>query len=115
MATKITPFGVDLTYGDDKGADNWNIWTDLNYLTLGATLQIGVKSFTTFPLPSPVNGERWIIPSGPSSNQIAAAVEGTYNYFTPAAGFRAVVEDTEQHIFFDGLAWQDEDDYGVLI
>lgn len=120
MTTKTDPF-LGLQYGDVNGAENWHIWNDTNLILIGSTQHIYVKSATTTTPAAVVNGERWIVPAGATGiwashvGEIACAIEGTYNYFTPAAGFRAVVEDTEQHIFFDGLAWQDEDDYGVLI
>lgn len=113
MTTKTDPF-LGLQYGDVKGADNWNIWADTNLIKIGAVTHIYVKSATTSLPGLVVNGDRYIVPSGPSANQIAAGVEGTYNYFTPSAGWRAAVQDTKQFLTFDGTAWLDEDDYGFL-
>ena len=119
MPVKTEPFS-GLSYGDDFGADNWNVWMDPNLVTLGATLHIHVESATTTTPASVVNGERWIVPSGATGiwsshvGKIACAIEGTYTYIPPRAGMRATVSDSGVFLVYDGTDWVDEDDYGTL-
>ena len=110
MTTKTTPFGVNLTYGDDKGADNWHIWTDLNYTKLSALSQIEIEGFVGV-LPAAVNGKRYILTT---TDELVADYEGSHNYFTAFAGIRVLDKSDGSHWFFDGAAWLDEDDYGDL-
>lgn len=119
MTTKIDPF-LGLQYGEDKGADDWNVWNDTNLVLIGSTQHIYVKSATTTTPAAVVNGERWIVPTGATGiwashvGEIACAIEGTYTYVTPKLGMRAIAEDTADHLFYFGSAWNDEDDYGSL-
>lgn len=111
MATKLTPFGISLTYGDNKGADNWNVWTDLNYTKLSALSQIAVEGFVA-SLPAPANGKRYILTT---TNELVADYELAHHYTTAFTGLRVLDKSNSSHWFFDGTAWIDEDDYGVLV
>ena len=119
MPIKTDPFS-GLSYGDDYGADNWNVWNDTNLVTIGATLHINVKSATTTTPASIVNGERWIIPSGASGiwsshvGKLACALEGSYTYVSPRKGMEALVDDTGYFLYYNGSAWVDTGDYGTL-
>ncbi len=110
MTTKVTPFGVDLTYGDNKGADNWNIWTDLNYTKLSALSQIAIEGFVA-SLPAPDNGKRYILTT---TDEVVADYELTHHYTPAFAGLRVLDKSDSSHWFFDGTTWLDEDDYGDL-
>lgn len=119
MTIKIDPFS-GLQYGEDKGADNWNIWMDSNLLQIGATLNIAVQSATTTAPASIVNGQRWIIPAGATGvwaahvGKLAFAAEGSYTYLPAVAGMYAQVLDTETFLTYNGSAWIDPDDFGTL-
>lgn len=119
MAIKTDPFS-GISYGEDKGADNWNIWMDTNLLNIGLLLYSAVESSTT-TAPAPiVNGEAWIIPAGATGSwsthvdEIAYAVEGAYTYIAPIKGMRKRVSDTGIILEYDGAAWIDADDFGTL-
>lgn len=119
MAVKYDPF-LGLGYGEDKGADDWNVWMDLNLTKLGMVVNIGVSSATTTAPQPIVNGERWLIPTGATGawsthvGELACAIEGTYSYVVPAFGWRITAEDTGVFYVYDGSSWLDEDDFGTL-
>lgn len=119
MAVKIDPF-LGLSYGEDKGGDDWNVWMDTNLVKLGMVVNIGVESATTTTPQPVVNGQRWLIPVGATGiwagevGQIACAIEGTYTYLTPSFGWRVTTSDTKVFYVYDGSSWVDEDDYGTL-
>ena len=109
MAIKTDPF-LGLKYGDDKGADNWNIWTDLNYTKLSALSQIAVEGFVA-SLPPPDNGKRYILTT---TGEVVADYELTHHYTPAFAGLRVLDKSDSSHWFFDGTTWVDEDDFGEL-
>ena len=110
MATKTTPFGLALQYGEDLGANFWNVWADQNTTRIGMLTQIAVETVTN-SLPVIEDGKRYI---RQSTGELVADLDGGRNYFTPFAGLRVYVKDVEQCLFYDGTTWLDEDDYGVM-
>ena len=79
---------------------------------LDAIVQISVKGrTTTAPPASPVDGERWIVPSGATgawagkTDNIALWKDGFWTFFAPAVGWRAFVEN-EGTVVYAGGGWQ---------
>jgi len=110
MTTKTTPFGVSLTYGAAKGADNWHIWTDDNYTRLSALSQVAIEGFVG-SLPAVVNGNRYILTT---TNALVSDYDSSHNHTTAFAGLRVLDKSDSSHWFFDGTTWLDEDDFGEL-
>ena len=110
MATKTTPFGLALQYGEDLGADFWNVWADQNTTRTAMLSQIAVETVTN-SLPAIEDGKRYI---RASTGELVADLDSGRNFLQPFAGLRVYVKDTEQCLFYDGTTWLDEDDYGLM-
>jgi hypothetical protein len=63
------------------------------------------------PPASPVEGDRYIIPSGGTgawagkTNQIAEWISGAWTYYTPVTGWTAYVDDEQKIYSWNGSAW----------
>ena len=80
---------------------------------LDALIQISVASrAASTPPPTPSEGVRYLLPAAASGvwsghgGVIAAWQDGGWNYYVPAAGWLAWVEDESQLLAFDGNAWR---------
>lgn len=104
---------LGLKYGWTLGESGWNVDVDQNFKRLGAVVGLGVKSAQLgVPPASPVDGDRYIIPSGATgewtgrTNQVAVRVAGAWEYHVPVIGWVSFVEDTSVlSAFKGGTGW----------
>lgn len=97
------------------GSSGWDADMDANLRLLSAVVQLSVLSATTALPGSPSDGDIYIVPSGAGSNPNAVAVRdnGSWVYLTPGEGWRAWVEDSEEFLFWNGMAWVAEPSGGA--
>ena len=98
---------LGLTYDWGVG-ENVKTGMDANLRQIGALLHLSVLSRTVDDPPgSPSNGDRYIIPAGATgdwsgrTNQVAVRVGGAWEYYTPATGWQAHVQDDGDMVRFD--------------
>ncbi len=91
---------LGLTYGWTLGESGGNASRDANLKRLGAVVGLSVKDRDlTTPPTSPVDGDRYIIPTAATgvwagkTNQIAARVASTREYYTPKVGWLCYIDD----------------------
>lgn len=81
---------------------------------LDAVTQLSVLDATQVDPPSqPQDGDRYIIPPGPSGawagkgKSVTVWADGQWHFFQPSAGWRADVIPTGQSLRFDGTTWSE--------
>jgi len=87
---------------------------------LDAIVQLTAKSRSALeppPSPEPVDGDRYLIPSGVSpepsgdfedeGGKVASLQDGVWQFRTPKIGWIAYVEDEDVVVRYDGSAWVD--------
>ncbi|MDX0622894.1 DUF2793 domain-containing protein [Sinorhizobium medicae] len=109
MPKKSAP-GLGLGYGFNLGESGPAVKEALddNAVRLSALVNLSVKSRTA-PLPgSPVDGDRYIVPSdaGANANSVAVRVDAVWKYLVPQRNWVARVEDAaDAEVVFNGSAW----------
>jgi len=85
---------------------------DANLKRLGAVVGLSVKDrVLTTPPPSPVDGDRYIIPATATgvwagkTNQIAVRVASAWEYYTPKVGWLCYVDDEAVLSAFKTTGW----------
>ena len=102
---------LGLEHSWDFRESGWKTGMDANLKKLGAVVQLAVVSMSDDIPAAPANGDRHIIPAGATGDwaaragQIAVRVAGAWEYYIPAAGWRARVMDTGAMATFTGSAW----------
>lgn len=113
MPAKQEP-NIGLNYGWAGGESGINLQLDENWRAIGALLQLSVISKTTDVPASPNAGDRYIVPTGATSDwsghdgKVARYNEGAWEIYTPLKGWLAFVADEDgdgQYHFFDGTTW----------
>ncbi|OPA77524.1 hypothetical protein BVG16_13820 [Paenibacillus selenitireducens] len=103
---------------NDSGITNIDLWSALkikNEIELAKhniEPQASVKNRSTVAPPaSPVEGDRYIIPSGATgvwagkTNQIVEYQSGIWTYYNPATGWTCYVDDEQKIYSWNGTAW----------
>ncbi len=113
MPAKQEP-NIGINYGWAGGESGINLQLDENWRAIGALLQLSVISKTTDVPTTPVDGDRYIIPSGATGawsshdGKVARYNEATWEIYTPLKGWLAYIDDEAvdgQYQFFDGTNW----------
>ena len=111
MAASNDP-NLNLYYGWDPRESGWNTGMDANLKKLGAVVHLSVISMETDIPGSPANGDRYIVPSGATGDwsghdgQVAVRVAGAWEFYSPARGWRAWVEDENAEAVRNASAWE---------
>ncbi len=87
-------------------------WHNQALAALDALVQLAVKDrHLTAPPPSPAEGDRYIVASGPTgawsgqADKVATYTAGAWVFHAPADGWVAFVVDETQPLIFAGSAW----------
>jgi hypothetical protein len=103
---------LGLTYGWTLGESGWHTGMDANLKRLGAVVALSVKDRDlTTPPTSPVDGDRYIIPSGATgawsgkTDQIAVWIEGAWEYHAPKVGWLCYIEDEAKLSAYKTTGW----------
>jgi hypothetical protein len=103
---------LELIYGWTLGESGWNAGMDSNLKRLGAIVGLSVKSrATATPPATPVDGDRYIIPSGAggawsgNTDRIAVYIGGTWEYHVPKVGWLAYIEDEAVLSVYKTTGW----------
>lgn len=101
-----------LSYAYTLGESGWHTGMDANLKKLGGLSHLMVKDRDlTTPPGSPANGDRYIIPSGATgvwagrTNQVAVRVAAAWEYYVPAIGWIAYLEDEQKITVFKSGGW----------
>jgi hypothetical protein len=118
MPEKIAP-NLQLSYGwtprngGTPGDSGWGNPVSNNFKKIDALLGLSVLGIVTTPAVS-TNGTRYLVAASGATgafvgkeNQVAVRVEGTWEFYVPARGWRAEVASTGQMVKFDGTNWVD--------
>ncbi len=108
----MTDPNLGLHYGWTLGESGWGAGMDANLKRLGAVVSLSVKDRNlATPPASPVNGDRYLIPAGATgawagkTDQIAARVAGTWEYYAPKTGWLCFVEDEAVLSVYKTTGW----------
>jgi hypothetical protein len=104
-------FGLYHTWG--LGASGWNTENNANLKKIGAFMFLSVISATTTAEPgSPSDGDRYIVPTSATGTNwagqdgtVAVYEVDTWVFYTPAEGWEARAEDTNQPWLYTSTAW----------
>ncbi|MCI1193660.1 DUF2793 domain-containing protein [Calidifontimicrobium sp. SYSU G02091] len=103
---------LGLSYGWTTGESGWGAGMNANLKRIGALLGLSVKDRDlTAPPASPADGDRYIIPAGATgawagkTNQIAVRIGGAWEYYSPAIGWLAFVEDENVLAVYKSSGW----------
>jgi len=111
MASSNDP-NLNLFYGWDFRESGWKAGMDANLKKLGAVVHLSVLSMDSDIPASPVNGDRYIVPSGATGDwsshagEIAVRVAGAWEYYAPSIGWRAWVQDENAEAVRGASAWE---------
>ena len=89
----------------------WKTGMDANLKKLGAVVHLSVLSMTDDIPGVPSDGDRYIIPGGATGDwsthvgELAVRVADAWEYYTPAAGWRAWVADAGTMATYNGSDW----------
>lgn len=96
----------------DAGQAQKHVTANAAIMAIDALLQIGVESrAVTSPPGSPVDGQRWIVPSGASgawsgeTDHIAAWQDGAWVFYTPQEGWIARIKDEGRSAAYTATGW----------
>lgn len=111
MAVEKTP-SLGLNFGWVDGDSNWGGAVNWNWILLDAVAVPFSKSATvTAPPASPVEGDRYIVPTGATGvwaahvGRIAYFASSQWVYYQPNRGWYQRLWDTRQTVVWDGSAW----------
>jgi hypothetical protein len=111
MAVEKTP-SLGLNFGWVDGDSNWGGAVNWNWILLDAVAVPFSKSATvTTPPASPVEGDRYIVPTGATGvwaahiGRIAYFASSQWVYYQPNRGWYQRLWDTRQTVVWDGSAW----------
>ena len=102
---------MGLGYGFDEGESGWKPTMDANLKQLGALLHVSVIDRNLATPPAASDGDRYIVAAGGTGDwathddKIAVRVAGAWEFYTPATGWLAYIEDEQVLSVFRSGAW----------
>ena len=108
----LTDPNLGLNYHWTLGESGWDTGMDANLKRLGVVVGLSVKdrSLTTPPA-SPVNGDRYIVPTGATgvwvgkTGQIAVRIGDAWEYYLPKLGWLCFIEDEAVLSAYKAAGW----------
>lgn len=105
MAGERTLPGLGLRAYWTPGSNGWNSQHDPDTRKVSVVCQLVVKSRLALVPGAPVEGDVHILTGAPNANTVAAYDNGAWVYFTPAEGWAAYDQATDEALYFNGTAW----------
>ena len=108
----LTDPNLGLNYNWTLGESGWDTGMDANLKRLGAVVGLSVKDRgLTTPPASPVNGDRYIVPTGATgvwagkTGQIAVRIGDAWEYHLPKLGWLCFIEDEALLSAYKAAGW----------
>lgn len=111
MPKKLAP-NMGLPYGWLRGEDFWGGPMNEALTTLDTAIHLTLKSITFSAPPADAKeGDRFYIyknPTGPwagHENEVAVLIDGAWKFIKPRKGWRALLDPTDEFLWFNGDDW----------